>query len=399
MTEVTFPELTDIKRRVLDAQLHSFGMPSFDSLQRTASDYNDVVSHSEALKEELEELQKTLATISATPVAREPVTFEWDGVMPDLTVVHKSSKDVFGDLSFDIQVPFFEWTGYHPDVPLVDPDYIFREELLAPVLYALIYNERAWLNGHTGSGKTTFIEQVCARMNWPFYRINLDSDISRFDLIGKEALKNDGGTTISEWIDGAIPKYVPLPYVICFDEMDFVRPDVAYVVQSVLEGNGLKVLEDAGRTVKPHEFNRIVATANTNGQGDEYGIYSGARAQSLALLNRFSVWVHVPYLSEWETKKLISKKFPALPKGISKMLAQYVKLHQNAFIAGDVVTAMSPRTFLSIASKYGFYLPLYGPNTDEVLAKAIESTTVDASSSSDKSTLTGLIQRATGVSL
>ena len=141
-----------------------------------------------------------------------------------------------------------------------------------------------------------------------FGRINFDSEISRFDLIGRDILISEDGKTVSKFVDGLLPQFMSTPTIACFDEIDFVRPDVAYVMQSALEGNGLVITEDGGRIVRPHSHFRMFATGNTQGQGDEKGMYQGARPQSLALLDRFTVWAKIDYLDAKQRRNLVIKK-------------------------------------------------------------------------------------------
>ncbi len=342
----------------------------------------------DSAKEEVERLQSELRKAAATSAAggRE-VVIEHDGTIPSGKMVVKPASELFPGvpLATDFDLPCWEWDGLHPDVPQKDEHYIFRPEQLTRVLYAILTNQRAYLQGHTGAGKTTLIEQIAAHLNWPFIRINFDSEITRMDLIGRDTLSVDEeGRVHSQFVDGILPKVMSGAYMACFDEIDFVRPDVAYVMQAALEGNGLRITEDGDRLVKPHEMFRMFATGNTVGQGDEYGMYQGARPQSIALLDRFTVWLKVSYLTKDERLDLIKRKFPALKDEDVRIINQYTTEHLEAFASGHVIKPISPRGTLAIAQA----MMVLGD-----IRQALEMTVLDAANRDDHQTLVGLIDR------
>ena len=181
----------------------------------------------------------------------------------------------------------------------------------------MTHNRRTWISGHSGTGKTSLVQQVAARMNWPVLRVNFDSEISRLDLVGRDTLTKTVGedgkmVTETKFVEGILPQALRGPYILLCDELDFVRSDIGYILQRTLEGEGLVLMESGGEIIQPHAMSRIVATANTKGQGDEHNIYQGARHQSLALLDRFTVWLEVEYLPKAQKKKVIKQHFPGL---------------------------------------------------------------------------------------
>jgi cobaltochelatase CobS len=258
------------------------------------------------------------------------------------------------------------------------------------VLYALITNQRAYLHGHTGTGKTTLVEQVGAFLFWPVMRVNFDSEITRMDLIGRDVLSSVDGATTSTFVDGILPQMMSGPYIGIFDEIDFVRPDVAYVMQRALEGNGLMLTEDGGRIVKPHKMFRMFATGNTVGQGDEFGMYQGARPQSMALLDRFTVWVKIDYMNEADRSALIKSVGKGLSASVIRQISQYVGEHLEAFTTAKVLQPISPRTFLAFTSAASMFTSM---DVNEPVQQALQTTILDRASVQDRAVLNGLATR------
>lgn len=319
--------------------------------------------------------------------------------IPTGRVKTAKAKDVFGikgvaAQSFDFDVPVWEWDAPHPHVPSKDADYVFRGTDLLRVLYSILSNKRTYLHGHSGSGKTTLVEQVAAFLGWPFMRVNFDSEITRMDLIGRDTLVQEGGTTVSKFVDGILPQMLSGPYIACFDELDFVRPDVAYVMQRVFEGNGLMLTEDGGRIVKPHRMFRMFATGNTVGQGDEFGMYQGARPQSMAMLDRFTVWAHIDYLNEAERKRLITKRVPSLAKDMLDKVNKYVTEHIEAFKTSKVMQPITPRGYLDMAEAIVMFTQVFpASKQSKAVDEAVAMTVLDRASVQDRAVLTGIVNR------
>lgn len=369
---------------VLDTVLKS------NDLEPMSEVLDRIVIQNREYSELLDQVEKLRKEVSKTTFKLPEIKVEKSGEIPEGKLTWKKACDVFKVLpkKCDFEVPFWEWEHPHPAVPEVKSNYIFRKDYLMAALYGLVSNEKTWLQGHTGSGKTTLIEQIAATLNYPFICINFDSEISRYDLVGKMDLLADGGATKTVWVDGILPQAMAGPFMACFDELDFVRPDIAYVMQRVLEGNSLRILEDGGREVHPHAMYRMFATGNTNGQGDEHGIYQGARPQSAAFLNRFTNWVNVQYMDAKQIKELIESSVPAYPK--AKELSDYVSHHQEMFEKAEVVQPISPRTFISLAQKAVFYESMGITKPHEA---AHRDTVLNACNSDDSKTLHGLFAR------
>ena len=387
---IALPEDTTI----VDAVLSTQGLPP---IKKMVDAINSATSKLTKLESELDMTRKAAsqAAVAVSTVA----TTEAVGDIPEGSIETVNAADLFGITGaakdmFNFDVPKWKWDGVHPHVPQVDPDYIFRPEELLRVLFAIMTNQRAFLYGHSGTGKTTLIEQVCAMLLWPNMRVNFDSEITRMDLIGRDTLTVKDGASASTFIDGILPQAMSGPYVLLCDEMDSVRPDVAYVMQRALEGNGLLLTEDGGRLVKPHPMFRMFATGNTQGQGDEHGMYPSCRPQSMALLDRFTVWAEVDYLDANQRSKLVKKKVPTLDPEHHKMVCQYVTEHLAAFKSAKVLQPMSPRGMIALAQAVAIFSSITtGRETEKAIKRGFGTVVLDRASSSDKAVISGIVDR------
>lgn len=373
------------KEQLIDLTLKQAGLPSISEMIDTINESTKKIADA-----------KTQAKMSAIPMT--PSVASSDGTIPSGKIKGLiKAKDVFelkgvGSSAFDFDVPVWEWDAPHPNVLPIDKDYIFRPESLMQVLYAIMTNQRCYLQGHTGSGKTTLVEQVSARLHWPFMRVNFDSEISRMDLIGRDVLTNEGGTTTSKFVEGILPQMMQSPCIGCFDELDFVRPDVAYVMQRAFEGNGLLLTEDGGRLVTPNPFFRMFATGNTVGQGDEFGMYQGARPQSMAMLDRFTVWVQVPYMTASQREQLLKVKFPDMTKVVMDKVNKYITEHIEAFTTAKVLQPISPRGYLALCQSIMTF-STFMASEKKAIEQAFDATILNRSSAQDRAVLKGIINR------
>lgn len=372
------PSLTRIANKIVDQK---------EEIEKRRVLLEDRVAMVEEGEREVKRLGSVLKDMVTKASTFKGIKVEKNGPIPEGTFKLIKASTVFSDelpKSVSFQVPVGEWKGEHPLVPDIDPHYIFRKDSLIKVLYAISTDQRMYLQGHTGSGKTTLIEQVCARLNYPFVRINFDSEITRGDLIGRDVLRNDGGEVSSEFVEGMLPKAMSSPCILCCDEIDFVRPDVAYVMQAALEGNSLRITEDGDRLVTPHQMFRVFATGNTVGQGDENGMYQGVRPQSLALLDRFTVWDRIDYLDSDERASLVYRHYPALSKVNKEVLMNYVDEHLSAFSQKDLIQPISPRGMLAIAQASIIL---------DDIKLALQMTVIDKANNEDRQTLIGIVDR------
>jgi cobaltochelatase CobS len=267
--------------------------------------------------------------------------------LPDMKV---SVRQVFG-IDSDFEVPAYSETD--PHVPDLDPDYLFDRDTTLAILAGFAHNRRVMVSGYHGTGKSTHIEQVAARLNWPCVRINLDSHVSRIDLIGKDAIVLREGQQVTEFQDGMLPWALQNNIALVFDEYDAGRPDVMFVIQRVLEVSGKLTLLDQRRVIRPHPAFRLFATANTVGLGDTTGLYHGTQQINQGQMDRWSVVTTLNYLPHDKEVDIVSAKVPAYRDGdrrdtVARMV-RLADLTRNAFINGDLSTVMSPRTVITWA--------------------------------------------------
>jgi cobaltochelatase CobS len=257
--------------------------------------------------------------------------------MPDTKV---SVKQLFGFES-NLEVPAYSKTSEH--VPDLDEDYLFNRETTLAILAGFAYNRRVMVTGYHGTGKSTHIEQVAARLNWPCIRINLDSHISRIDLIGKDAIVLQDGKQVTEFREGILPWAYQHNVALVFDEYDAGRPDVMFVIQRILESSGKLTLLDQSKVIRPHQAFRLFATANTIGLGDTTGLYHGTQQINQALN-------YLPHAQEVGIVLAKSKHYQN-DKGrkIISNMVRVADLTRNAFVQGDLSTVMSPRTVITWA--------------------------------------------------
>ncbi|WP_174802526.1 cobaltochelatase subunit CobS [Martelella limonii] len=267
---------------------------------------------------------------------------------PDTTV---DVRETFG-LDVDLKVPAF--SADDPYVPDLDPDYLFDHDTTLAILAGFAHNRRVMVSGYHGTGKSTHIEQVAARLKWPCVRVNLDSHVSRIDLVGKDAIVVKDGLQVTEFKDGILPWAYQNNVALVFDEYDAGRPDVMFVIQRVLESSGRLTLLDQSRVISPHPAFRLFATANTVGLGDTTGLYHGTQQINQAQMDRWSLVTTLNYLPHEQEVNIILakvKSFAATEKGretISNMV-RVADLTRSAFVNGDLSTVMSPRTVINWA--------------------------------------------------
>ncbi len=267
--------------------------------------------------------------------------------LPDMKI---SVRQVFG-IDTDLEVPAYSEADEH--VPDYDPDYLFDRDTTLAILAGFARNRRVLVTGYHGTGKSTHIEQIAARLNWPCVRVNLDSHISRIDLIGKDAIVIRDGMQVTEFRDGILPWALKNNIALCFDEYDAGRPDVMFVIQRVLEVSGRLTLLDQNKVIRPHPAFRMFATANTVGLGDTSGLYHGTQQINQGQMDRWSIVSTLNYLPHDNEVNIVAAKVPDYrdEKGraiIAKMV-RVADMTRNAFINGDLSTVMSPRTVITWA--------------------------------------------------
>ncbi|WP_244530528.1 cobaltochelatase subunit CobS [Salaquimonas pukyongi] len=264
--------------------------------------------------------------------------------MPDTELSVKKTFNIDSDMT----VPAYKERTEH--VPEVDPDYLFDKATTLAILAGFKHNRRVIVSGYHGTGKSTHIEQAAARLNWPCVRINLDSHVSRLDLIGKDAIIVRDGMQVTEFRDGILPWAYQHNVALVFDEYDAGRPDVMFVIQRVLESSGRLTLLDQSRVITPHPAFRLFATANTVGLGDTTGLYHGTQQINQAQMDRWSIVTTLNYLPHDKEAGIVLAKAKSFDTAegrdtISKMV-RIADMTRAAFINGDLSTVMSPRTVI-----------------------------------------------------
>jgi cobaltochelatase CobS len=278
------------------------------------------------------------------------MTSKANGNLPGEPDTKVSVSDLFG---FETRMQVLGYAHGSEHVPDLDPDYLFNKETTLAILAGFVHNRRVMVTGYHGTGKSTHIEQVAARLNWPCVRINLDSHISRIDLIGKDAIVLKDGKQVTEFKEGILPWAYQHNVALVFDEYDAGRPDVMFVIQRILESSGKLTLLDQSRVIRPHNAFRLFATANTVGLGDTTGLYHGTQQINQAQMDRWSVITVLNYLPHADEVNIVLSKNKSYSneKG-RKVIANMVRvadLTRNAFIQGDLSTVMSPRTVITWA--------------------------------------------------
>ena len=268
--------------------------------------------------------------------------------MPDTTI---SAREVFG-VDIDMQVPAYSVRTEH--VPEIDLSYRFDKDTTLAILAGFTHNRRCMVQGYHGTGKSTHIEQVAARLNWPCIRVNLDSHISRIDLIGKDAIVLKDGKQITEFREGILPWALQHPCALVFDEYDAGRPDVMFVIQRVLEVEGKLTLLDQNRVIRPHKAFRLFSTANTVGLGDTTGLYHGTQQINQGQMDRWNIVTTLNYLPHGQEVEIVMAKMGVDPsdkaeRKRTEAMVALADLTRAGFINGDISTVMSPRAVITWA--------------------------------------------------
>ena len=265
-------------------------------------------------------------------------------LVPDIKI---SVKQTFG-IDSNLEVDAFSKKNEY--VPEIDKNYKFDKDTTLAILSGFSFNKRVLVQGYHGTGKSTHIEQVAARLNWPCIRVNLDSHISRIDLIGKDAITIKDGKQITEFQEGILPWSIQNPIALVFDEYDAGRPDVMFVIQRVLEAEGNFTLLDKNKVLKQHKYFRLFATSNTVGLGDTTGLYHGTQQINQGQMDRWNIVTSLNYLSlEREMEIILAKNKSYNNSKGKEEIANMIKvasLTRKGFVSGDISTVMSPRTVM-----------------------------------------------------
>ncbi len=313
--------------------------------------------------------------------------------LADLQPDHQIAvRDVFG-IDSDLMVPAFGERDEH--VPEIDPVYRFNPAVTLAILAGFTRDRRVMVQGLHGTGKSTHIEQVAARLNWPLIRVNLDSHVSRIDLVGKDAIVLKDGKQVTEFREGILPWAIQRPVALVFDEYDAGRPDVMFVIQRILEAQGKLTLLDQNRVIRPNPFFRLFSTTNTIGLGDTTGLYHGTQQINQGQMDRWSIVTTLNYLSHDVEADIVLAKSPHYdtPEGRRTIAAmvRVADMTRNAFMNGDISTVMSPRTVITWAQN----AEIFGGD----LALAFRMTFLNKCDELERGTVAEFFQRAFGQDL
>ena len=264
--------------------------------------------------------------------------------MQELHETRCDVKAVFG-LDGELQVPAFRESSEH--VPELDAAFRFVDEPTRAILLGFAHNRRVYLHGPHGSGKSSHIEQVAARLNWPCIRVNLDGHITRADLVGRDMVLLRDGKQVTEFVPGILVWALERPVALVFDEYDAGRPDVMFVIQRVLESNGRFTLLDQNRVITPHRHFRLFATANTAGQGDAGGLYAGTQALNQAQMDRWHLVAELGYLAPEREQEVLLSRLPSLDSETARRMTLLAGLCRQAHHQGDLSTLVSLRTLIT----------------------------------------------------
>ena len=310
-------------------------------------------------------------------------------LVPDRQV---SLRETFG-VDSDMMVPAF--SERDPHVPDVDPAYKFDPETTKAICAGFAHDRRVMVQGYHGTGKSTHIEQVAARLNWPLIRVNLDSHVSRIDLVGKDAIVLKDGKQVTEFREGILPWTIQRPIALVFDEYDAGRPDVMFVIQRVLEAQGKLTLLDQNRVIRPNRFFRLFATTNTIGLGDTTGLYHGTQQINQGQMDRWSIVTTLNYLAHDVEAEIVVAKCPAYATTEGRRtvaaMVRVADMTRNAFINGDISTVMSPRTVITWAQNAEIF--------DGDLGLAFRMTFLNKCDELERGTVAEFFQRAFGQEL
>ena len=300
-----------------------------------------------------------------------------------------SARTLFG-IDSDLQVPAYSVRDEH--VPEIDPAYCFNHDVTLAILSGFSNDRRVMVQGFHGTGKSTHIEQVAARLNWPCIRVNLDGHISRLDLVGRDAIVIREGLQVTEFQEGIIPWALQRPVALIFDEFDAGRPDVMFVIQRILERDGKFTLLDQNRVITPHAGFRLFATANTVGLGNLNGLYHGAQVLNQAQIDRWNIVTTLNYLKLEDEVRIVMAQVPSFEskQSLIEGMVNVAALTRKGFAAGDISTVMSPRTVITWAEN----TEIFGD-----IARAFRLSFLNKCDDAERSIIAEYYQRAMGVEL
>lgn len=318
--------------------------------------------------------------------------------LPEYEIVMQPASTIFTDAFghttpiLDFEVPVITWAEPHPDVPEVDPTFKFYGEVLADLLDCIAEGTIPWLYGESGCGKSEIYQQIAARLGFPFYRLNMDTGITRSDIIGRTMLMpNESGTPITVFVEGILPRALRTPSILMIDEFDCGDPEIMPVLQPVLEGRGLRILEEGGRLVEPHEWSRIGVTGNTNGLGSANNMYLNVQEQSGATRNRMAKFLKMPYLPADKEVDVVLGRIPHADPAFVTQLVQLANKIRDGYRMGEMYHICSTRNVLEGARAYAKFLPLMNGDEASTREWVLRTTITNGANDQDAAIIKGSI--------
>lgn len=312
---------------------------------------------------------------SLSPKEKQKVSAHEEAEDLDCTIVMRMASDIFKDAFghsapiLDFEIATLEWNEKHPDVPEVDQSFRFFAPVLADALDSMVHGEICWIYGESGCGKSEFWSQLAARIGYPVFRLNMDSHLTRGDIVGSNRLvAGPNGNPIMVFVEGLVPRALKIPSVLLIDEMDLGDPEIMPVLQPVLEGKGIRLLEDAGRYVRPHELSRIAVTANTIGLGSANQMYLNAHEQSAATRDRIAKFIEMPYLPADKELEVVMLRVPEADQAFAEKVIQLANKVREGYRQGSIHQVFSTRTVLRAVRRHAKFAPLYNDDEKAVLS-------------------------------
>jgi cobaltochelatase CobS len=385
-------EIPDDKAQMVNMLLSGVSGGKIVSINDLIGFVNGAASERASLQSQLEAAKSaavSVAAATAIPKAGTADDLDFEVVMVNGNDIDWGQGKGKRSAVIDFDVPTIVWRTKvgdvvrHPLCPDIDVHYKFSPKELCALLDAVSNRDIPWVYGHTGSGKTTKIEQLAARLGYPFVRINYDAEISRTDLLGKTDIKAEAGGTTSYFKPGILPQWVDKPCFILHDELDFIRSEISYALQRVLEDNGaIRLDEDGGRLLKVGPLCFQFAAANTRGQGDEMGMYPGAKVQTQAFLDRFKPFIEVEYLKKDAETNLLVRRVSGLPAKTATSLVKFANEVRAGFMQGEIMQTLSPRGLVYMAK----FISKFAAKTSEreAVEMALEMGVLSKATAQDK---------------
>ena len=368
----------------------------FGGYQEMVSKIEDAEDTASKALDRISELSKELKIAQSMPKPTLSKYVKGDGTIPSGTTFTENAQAIFNiqDPRLDVDVTCWRWDADNPYVPTIIPYFNFDVEMLSNFLWAIKHQRNCWLKGHTGTGKTTFVEQVNARLGKMCFRLSCDVGTENYHVIGSKDITVKDGKSVSTFTEAVLPNAMALPSQFLIDEADALRGDIAYLFQPVLEGQPLRINEDGGRLVYPDPYFCVAATANSGGSGDDTGLYAAAiKMQSTAQTNRYHMFFEVDYMSAADELEVVKAAVPNLPALQHDNLLTFLTDYRKAFLDGTISMPISPRNSITIAQYCADFDQVVG--SGDAFRNAVKVNVTMRCTDMDKARVNELVERIT----